>query len=419
MNTSIKTTPQERKLGFRVLFLGMFAIGTGQTLFIAVLPPYARGLGLSEVQVGFIFSLSALGWMLMSPYWGKRSDYLGRKSIIILGLIIYAITTILMGVEFRLNELGVLNLSTLFILLILTRGCYGFFGSGAHSASMAYVADRTTERERSGVMAVMGSAFAISGIVGPGLASAAVMLGPLVPYFLFGGITAFIALLIFIYLPEKPKPIRPAKVHEARLTPFDSRVIAFALMGLCISQTSAVVMQILSLYLQDKFNYSNTEASVYTGAMLIFTGIATLIVQLGIIRRISPTPALLLRLGSIATIISLFLIVSSGNLYLTGIAMAVYGVGGALMGPGLFTGLSLAVGRDEQGAAAGILVSSYAAGFLINPLTGMQLFIWNPNSPYYLAIVLMFVCLGIAIFDKRLNKVVEYDENVELPSHNG
>ena len=144
MKTSIKTTPQERKLGFRVLFLGMFAIGTGQTLFIAVLPPYARGLGLSEVQVGFIFSLSALGWMIMSPFWGKKSDYLGRKSIIILGLIIYSITTILMGVEFRLNELGAINLPTLFGLLILNPGCYGFLGSGAHSASMAYVADRTT-----------------------------------------------------------------------------------------------------------------------------------------------------------------------------------------------------------------------------------------------------------------------------------
>ena len=126
MKTSIKTTPQERKLGFRVLFLGMFAIGTGQTLFIAVLPPYALGLGLSEVQVGFIFSLSALGWMIMSPFWGKKSDYLGRKSIIILGLIIYSITTILMGVEFRLNELWAINLPTLFGLFILTRGCYGF-----------------------------------------------------------------------------------------------------------------------------------------------------------------------------------------------------------------------------------------------------------------------------------------------------
>ena len=89
------------------------------------------------------------------------------------------------------------------------------------------------------------------------------------------------------------------------------------------------------------------------------------------------------------------------------------------MGPGLFTGLSLAVGKDEQGAAAGILVSSYAAGFLINPLTGMQLFIINVNFPYYLAIVLMFFCLLIAFFDKRLNRVVEYKDNVDLQSPNG
>ena len=120
MKTSIKTSPQERKLGFRILFLAMFAIGTGQTLFIAVLPPYARGLGLSEVQVGFIFSLSALGWMVMSPFWGKKSDFIGRKSIIIIGLVVYAIATILMGIEFRLNELGYINLTTLFGLLTVS-----------------------------------------------------------------------------------------------------------------------------------------------------------------------------------------------------------------------------------------------------------------------------------------------------------
>ena len=152
--------------------------------------------------------------------------------------------------------------------------------------------------------------------------------------------------------------------------------------------------------------------------MLIFTGIATLVVQLGIVRRISPTPAILLRLGAIATIISLLLIVASNNLYLMALAMATYGIGGALMGPGLFTGLSLAVGKDEQGAAAGILVSSYAAGFLINPLTGMQLFTWDANSPYYLAIILMFICLLIALFDKRLNKAVSYEENVDFQSPN-
>ena len=106
MSTSISTTPRERKLGFRVLFLGMFAIGTGQTLFIAVLPPYARGLGLSTTEIGLIFSLSALGWMFMSPFWGRKSDYVGRRSIILLGLFIYSITTILMGFEFKLHNDG-------------------------------------------------------------------------------------------------------------------------------------------------------------------------------------------------------------------------------------------------------------------------------------------------------------------------
>ena len=101
-------------------------------------------------------------------------------------------------------------------------------GSGAHSASMAYVANRTSSKDQ--VLAVMGSAFAISGIVGPGLASAAVMLGPLVPYFLFGFITALIALLIFIFLPEKTKPTSLLNSRN-KLTPYDTRVITFALMG--------------------------------------------------------------------------------------------------------------------------------------------------------------------------------------------
>jgi len=139
-------------------------------------------------------------------------------------------------------------------------------------------------------------------------------------------------------------------------------------------------------------------------------GVATFIVQFFIIRRISPTPGSLLRIGSIFSILSLFAFIFSSNLYYMSIALAVYGIGGALMGPGLFTGVSLAVGKDEQGAAAGILVSAYAAGFVINPLTGMKLFDISPDYPYFLGILLMLLCLIIAIMDKRLNKEVKYDD---------
>ena len=419
MSTSISTTPRERKLGFRVLFLGMFAIGTGQTLFIAVLPPYARDLGLSTTEIGLIFSLSALGWMFMSPFWGRKSDYVGRKSIILLGLFIYSITTILMGFEFKLHNDGFIGLTLLFILLIITRGFFGFLGSGTHSASMAYVADRTTEKERSGVMALMGSAFAVSGIIGPALASQAILLGPLVPYFLFGSITGVIGILIWIFLPEKTKPNIPAKVHEVRLTVLDSRILTFVTMGFFISQTQAIIMQLLAMYLQDKFSYMVIEATFYTGRVLILMGVTTFIVQFFIIRRISPTPGSLLRIGSVFSILSLFAFIFSSNLYYMSLALAVYGIGGALMGPGLFTGVSLAVGKDEQGAAAGILVSAYAAGFVINPLTGMRLFDWNPDFPYFLGIILMIFCLIISILDKRLNIKVDFDEDIGHSGHAG
>ncbi|MBV45259.1 MAG: hypothetical protein CML87_05375 [Rhodobiaceae bacterium] len=419
MSATIKTTPEERKLGLRILFLSMFAIGTSQTLFISVLPPYARGLGLSTTEIGYIFSLSALGWMLMSPYWGRKSDYVGRKSIILLGLVVYSITTILMGVEFKLHEVGILGLGTLFAILILTRGLFGFLGSGTHAASMAYVADRTTEKERSGVMATMGSAFAVSTVVGPGLASQAVLFGPLVPYFLFGGITGLIALLIWIYLPEKTKPIIPARVHQVNLTAYDTRILTFVIMALFISQTQAIIMQTLALYLQDKFSFTTIETTFYTGRILIMMGISTFIVQFFIIRKISPTPGTLLRSGSFASILAIFIIILSKDLYLMALAMAMYGVGGALMGPGLFTGVSLAVGKDEQGKAAGILVSAYAAGFVLNPITGMKLFALQHNFAYFLGIFLMVLCLTISIIDKRLNRKVEYEEGMGHSGHTG
>ena len=419
MSASIITTSRERKIGFRVLFLGMFAIGTGQTLFIAVLPPYARGLGLNTTEIGLIFSLSALGWMFMSPYWGRKSDYVGRKSIILLGLFIYSLTTILMGLEFKFHSEGFIGLTFLFILLIITRGFFGFLASGAHSASMAYVADRTTEKERSGVMALMGSAFAVSGIIGPALASQAILLGPLVPYFLFGSITGLIGILIWIYLPEKTKPNIREKVHEVHLTAFDSRILTFISMGLFMSQTQAIIMQLLAMYLQDKFDYTVIEATFYTGRVLILMGVTTFIVQFFIIQKISPSPGSLLRIGSIFSILSLLLFIFSTNLYYMSLALAIYGIGGALMGPGLFTGVSLAVGKNEQGAAAGILVSAYAAGFVINPFTGMKLFNLSPDFPYFLGIILMIFCLIISIIDKRLNRKVDFNEDMGHSGHTG
>ena len=67
------TSAAERRRGMILLFICLMALGMGQSLFFAIFPPVARDLGLNEVQVSAIFTLSAVLWVIMSPFWGRRS----------------------------------------------------------------------------------------------------------------------------------------------------------------------------------------------------------------------------------------------------------------------------------------------------------------------------------------------------------
>ena len=97
---------------------GLFFVGAGQSVVFITIPPLARDLGLSEIQTGTIFATSALTWMLFSPYWGKLSDRVGRKLIVIIGLLGCAISLILFS--------SALTLGTSEILLGAVRPNYIF-----------------------------------------------------------------------------------------------------------------------------------------------------------------------------------------------------------------------------------------------------------------------------------------------------
>ena len=73
--TQTSTTPQERIRGMGLLFVCLMTLGMGHSLFFAIFPPLARDLGLSEVQASAIFTLSAVLWVLMSPFWGGAAMF--------------------------------------------------------------------------------------------------------------------------------------------------------------------------------------------------------------------------------------------------------------------------------------------------------------------------------------------------------
>ena len=84
----------ERRVAFGALLACVMVLGMGQTIMFAILPPIGRELGLSELQVGAIFSLSALMWVVMSPFWGRLSDRWRRKPVILIGMGGYIVSMI-------------------------------------------------------------------------------------------------------------------------------------------------------------------------------------------------------------------------------------------------------------------------------------------------------------------------------------
>ena len=66
-----------------VLILGLMATGIGQSLVFAILAPLGREVALSELQITSLIASSALVYGITAPYWGRFSDRVGRKVIII------------------------------------------------------------------------------------------------------------------------------------------------------------------------------------------------------------------------------------------------------------------------------------------------------------------------------------------------
>ena len=125
------------------LKFGLFTVGLGQSFVFVIVPPLARELGLSEVQISLVFAFSAIAWALTSSSWGRASDRYGRRNIAILGLVGYSFSLVAMITPLFLVERNLLDVTFLFPLLILGRLLNGLIGSASRPASFAYIADNS------------------------------------------------------------------------------------------------------------------------------------------------------------------------------------------------------------------------------------------------------------------------------------
>jgi MFS family permease len=374
----------------------------GQSMLFSTLPPAARALGLTPFRISTIFATSATLWVFVSPWWGRRSDVVGRRPIILQGLLGYALSMALVATTITLGESGVLPALLVYPCLVGSRSIFALLGSGTGPASQAYVADRTSHQERTAGVAFLNAAMGLGETMGPGFASVLAVFGLGAPLYFAAALSVASAGLLWRLLPEERRPATAATPVAPRLRVHDRRVLPFLAVAASLQAVRATTTITLSLYFQDTLGLDAASTVRDAGYGFVVLAAASLVTQLFVVQRFRPGARAMLRTG-VPLMLVAFLVLAAGSGLPTYLgALATLGVGLGLVRPGTAAGASLVVDPHEQGAVAGVMSGLAVVGNVFGPMLGTTLYAILPQAPYLLNAAVMAVALAVVVASRRV-----------------
>src|SRR5512139_56433 len=269
---------------FSLLFVCLVCIGMGQSMLFSILPPAARAIGISPFQVSTIFATSASIWVFVSPWWGRRSDVAGRRKVILIGLLGFALSMTLLATTIEIGIHAILPPLIVYPLMVASRSVFALVGSGTGPASQAYVADRTSRIERTAGVALVNAAMGLGETVGPGLGAGLAIFGLLAPVYFSAALAVISALTIWHFLPEDGVPVGRDVERPRKLSVRDARVFPFLLVSTSLQAVRATTVITLAFYLQDTLGLTSQQTVQYSGVGFVTLAVAGVVAALVIVQ---------------------------------------------------------------------------------------------------------------------------------------
>lgn len=354
----------------------------GFSVLYAILPPIGRQLGFSEFQVGVIFATGAVVLFFCAPIWGRKSDQWGRKPILMVGFIGFAVTQLALAVFAELGLKGVLAAGTTFIALLACRTAFAATVSAVNGPASGYIADTTNEQERTARLSWVNASFGIGSGIGPGVGALLAGINILLPLYAICVWALIMGLAIWFLVPE-PK-VHRTSAQTTRLRMTDRRVLPITILTSVSFFAITANLQLAAFYVQDKMGYNSEDTSQAVGALLTTLAAAALCTQIFIIRRFRIPPFTLLAVGMPIGAIGLLGVTLSANLAAFLLFFALVGLAVGLVAPALSGAASLSVSSQEQGGIAGIVDASRAIGSFAAGTGAAALYKFGPEVPYAL-----------------------------------
>lgn len=385
-----------------VLIVALMTTAMGQSLVFAILAPLGREVQLAEVQITSIIAISALVFGIAAPAWGRLSDRVGRKGIIITGLVGYTVGTACFTSVFYAGLAGLLGGWTLYGVLLLARCGQSLIMSATGPATTAYAADHTSREQRTAAMARLGTANSMGTILGPAVSGALATFGLLAPLYFAAGMAAMAALLVWRQLPVTPEPGLTSRRVTARLRFTDPRILVFLATAVGLFVGFSGIQQTLGFQLQDKLQLDGIGTAQMTGAALMVSAAFTFLIQMTVMQRMRLRGSLFIRLGLSSLCAGAAVIATFNTFGVLAVGMAFIGTGMGLSMPAIAAGASLAVSPEEQGAAAGLISSCPAIGFVAGPICAGALYqAHGALAPLFSAAVFLAVLVMLVVRDRR------------------
>ncbi len=337
------------------IFLTVFVDVLALTFMYPLLPYYAESFGASASTIGLLFATFSFCQFLSGPYLGRLSDRYGRKPILVASQV---------GTLFGLLMLAFANrIEWLFAGRILDG-----LTAGNLTIAQAYITDATRPEERTRAYGFFGISFGVGFLVGPALSGiVADRYGYDKPALIAAGLSLLSIVLSTTRLEHRRLAAPPQTLGILASV---KRVLAMraprtVILKLCAYILSfSMLMGGLALFLKARFGYDVKQA----GYAFAFSGLMGAIAQGGIGRLAKRLGEHSLSLGGLVVmIVGFFALAAATTIPLMFVALAIGGLGSAVVRPALTTLLTGSVPEEERAVTLGVSQSATSLAQAIGP----------------------------------------------------
>ena len=374
-----------------LLLVMVFLNIAGFSLILPLLPFYAKAFDASPFAVACLFAAYSFGNVFGEIFWGRRSDAIGRKPVLILTTACAALSYVAFAFAPSL------------VVALLIRVVSGFF-SGTLGVVQGVIADITPPEQRAKSMGYFGAAFNLGFATGPAIGGLLAdtsqgLAGFHAPIFAAAALAAGASLWAMLALPET----RPAGA-SMRPAPSYSEAISFVrsdrlltrlfLIAFCGIAAFASMEAIFGLWTERNFGWTAHEV----GLTFLAVGGAGLLVQVFLIG------PLVGRFGEARVIVGGLLVLIVAILFqpiirlpVASVAlMAMLMVGHSLAFPNVGALISRTTPPSAQGSVMGLSMASNALSRIVAPPMFALLFAMSPDLPYYVCALMIAAMLPVA-----------------------